>query len=425
MNNYKKKLLILIVIVIVIIGGISIYRFNYLQSLANYSVNEINADNSIINNKIVRGSLDGLHLENITLKDTTFQNLSINQAIFKNVVFENCTFVNVQINNSAFDTVTFKSSLGTYYNPGTCIRTEINSSVFSNVIFDGVTMERSFLSHIQGGEGNADLTFKNMHSFIKYDPLTLQILSGTDLDFHIDKCDIKIKKYPVDSEPENIQIANLDKKSTIYVTNSTIDHSGFYYNKGKTIYIETSVLQNINLYNTELTVIKNCDLENVSVNNLGDIYFINNKINKSYVNLTGKEVHVFGDNQQVSSLRVHRADHVYLYDMELKDLSLTDTINSLNLHNVKITSGCWDTLKINNGNWENVEFSPDLKILIKNGTPQINGIKAYNLILPDTIKFYGDGEEFKPENINIQRVDKPFEWPNVHVPSAQELGLTN
>jgi hypothetical protein len=58
----------------------------------------------------------------------------------------------------------------------------------------------------------------------------------------------------------------------------------------------------------------------------------------------------------------------------------------------------------------------------------LENIETYNLRFPEGVPWVEDHKRpqalanFKP--VFIER-DRPFEWPEVHVPTAEELGLTD
>jgi uncharacterized protein YjbI with pentapeptide repeats len=415
----KLKYPLMAIAVLILAGGIWFMHNNL--NLVSYTAEQINADNSLINGKILTGrGYVGLRLADITFKNTTFSNINIAESDFRNVTFENCTFSKTRIVRSRFENVIFKDCLLTH--SGTPVqeanRTIIWSSTFNNVAFDNVKMQSARLIGVSGS-----LTFRNMRDFSNYrwgdyrgGPIVTDGNSSVNINFRVDNCELS-----------GAVLAVLSYDSTVYITNSRLKESGFSSSPCKIIYAENCILEDTDLGEPQLLVVKDSTVQ-VSTTGVeaGQVYFVNNKYIPRTV-LAGREVHVWGGGAR-GDLTV-TGGNVFIYDMELTNFYLVvtrnDKIESVNLRNVKIVGGIWADLRLESGMWENVEIYPSIEIehYKFKSDPEIKSLKVHNVTLPQGNPFID--KNGAPGNVNAQgqKSDRPFEWPEVHVPTAQELGL--
>jgi uncharacterized protein YjbI with pentapeptide repeats len=408
----KSKTWMLITAAVLVLTGVIYYMTQYVHC----SVEEINADNSIINGKTLSGGyLEGLHLRNMTFKNTTFRGLELVDFVFENVIFENCLFSKVNAWDGTMINVTFKGGRMTYEGaPQYDInRTYFETTQMDKVLFEGVVMENARLNGISGS-----LTFISMRDFEDYGRGV--VIIGNDLRFRADNCAVK-----------DVDLFGLFGDSTGYVTNSVLENSGFGSSEARVIYVENCSLVGSDIDNPRLLVVQD---SKVCVSMFGaeqsKCYFVNCQFIpkpktgwKSAV--SGHEVHIFGNNDtQYIKLT---AGNIYLYDMELPTPLLfhadKEQLDSLNLRNVTIRGGEFWSLKLRGGSWQDVAIYPP--IMISGSPPAISGLHVYNVTFPQGNPFVAkDGSPIQV-NIPAQKADHPFEWPEIHVPTAQELGLTD
>jgi uncharacterized protein YjbI with pentapeptide repeats len=411
----KKKIFTysMIALAVILLAGVIMHN-----SVVFYTVEEINADNSLINGRTLRDvGLTGLHLANITLKNTAFKDMEIYDSDFTNVTFEDCTFSNVEITNSRFNNVIFKDGIMTYSGDrdNRRVATIMNGPVFNNVVFDNVRMEKARFFSVSG----SSLTWRNMRDFRDYGsggPILGDYRDKT-INFRVDNCEIT-----------DVTLALLEGESTIYMTNSRLKESGFASSECKIIYVENCELNSVELAWPQLLVVKGSTIRARAGRHAAAVvskaYFVDNKYLPRTI-IDGGEVHIFGGNAQASLGLL--GGNVYIYDMELVNSIFNGAIGdskleSVNLRNVKIRGGKWANLKIPIGIWENVEIYPVIKI---ESPVEISDLKVYNLTFPHGNPFVSGVNLSVNLNLQRQRYDQPFDWPEVHVPTAQELGLTD
>jgi hypothetical protein len=173
----------------------------------------------------------------------------------------------------------------------------------------------------------------------------------------------------------------------------------------------------------EVVVVKNCVI-NASTDGTKNtkLYFVNSKTpttsdptDRNYVALDGK------DSTQAYILNPSGPFGVYLFrgkttiiNAELVNFSMSEVPVDIDLKDVVIRGGKWWDLRMKGGGrWENVKIYP--QITLENAV--LGDIEAYNLTFPEGNPWVGNAKS------NLKKVDKPFDWPQIHVPTPQELGL--
>jgi uncharacterized protein YjbI with pentapeptide repeats len=409
--------------VILMLAGLWLMLDNFINHPASnnpaaYTAEQINADNSLINGKTL-SNLDftGLRLENITLKNTTFSNMVISDSDFTDVIFANCVFSRVQIERSRFNGVIFKDGIMTYSTePADSAReipTIIRSSTVHNLVFDNVWMRKAYLSGLSG----SNLSFRNMRDFNDYSREPAITHGNHKINFRIDNCDIA-------GQP----LATLAGESTIYITNSTLSYSGFNDSRCKIIYVENCILRDTDLASPGLLVVRDSTVQAQS-QQPDKVYFVNNE----YIprtRLSGREIHIWGGNKQaaldIGGALIMKDGDIYIYDLELLQpafgIRMLGQSEFFNLRNVKIRGGHWTGFELNRGIWENVEIYPAIKIGYP--PPKIRGLQVHNLTFPQGNPFTSESGLALEVNLQAQEFDQPFAWPEIRVPSARELGLS-
>jgi hypothetical protein len=197
------------------------------------------------------------------------------------------------------------------------------------------------------------------------------------------------------------------------------------------------MLHNTSLGYPQVMVVKNSILEINTNARSGDLYFVNNKYLtftdpygvavQSVVN--GNNVYFINDDMAMKSadgsentnlLPVHIVGGgANIYNADLHKPCLMNDIDYINLRNVKILGGRWHDLNLKSGHWENVEIHAPIEIT--GSAPQFG----------DDLKFYKvsfhppppTGPFNAPVSIRATEIKQPFDWPEVHVPTLQEMGI--
>ena len=367
-----------------------------------------------LNGRKVSGFIDGgLTLENVTLKGTTFIDVEARNSHFKNVTFENCTFIKVDFRESTFENVSFIGGKMAYrgdikfsYN-----LTNFEGSVFSGtVLFDSVALDHVYMYGV-GGKDSNNVFFKNMHNINNGDMTTI---NGNDINLKVENSTCNGKLF-----------ASLFGNSTIYAINSTFTGSGFAGN-AEAVYIDNCKLLDGSTGGMARTiVIKN----SVVCGGLGgphaqNIYLINNQypvMKQGRANLACSEnTTVFIDGQNVKNARMMIfGGRVTIKNVDFESLGLSideDPIGSLNLHNVTIRKGDWEEGTLRGGQWENVTIYPPVQV----PDATIQNVKTRYLTFPQGSPWV---DRNSATSIDIQDSPIPFEWPEIKVPTPEELGI--
>lgn len=109
----------------------------------------------------------------------------------------------------------------------------------------------------------------------------------------------------------------------------------------------------------------------------------------------------------------------YLYDIILEKPTIVHFegetgLQALNLRNVTIKGGKFWQGRIKSGQWENVKIYPEVNVENAN----IENIVGYNVTFPEGSPWRG-----KAKNASMTVSKTPFEWPEIKVPTPEELGL--
>ena len=409
----KIKLVLAIAVILCILGGAYYMSQNTPFGATITSKAELQRRIQDLNGRKISGFIDGgLTLENVTLKGTTFIDVEARNSHFKNVIFEDCTFIKVDFRESTFENVSFIGGKMAYRGD-TNFRynlTNFAGSVFSGtVLFDSVTLDNAYISGIQGGNDNL-VVFRNMQGIRN----GMSVINGDDINLRVENC-----------SSEEYLFAALFENSTIYAINSTFTGSGFAGN-AEAVYIDNCKLLDGSTGGMARTiVIKN----SVVCGGLGgphaqNIYLINNQypvMKQGRANLACSEnTTVFIDGQNVKNARMMIfGGRVTIKNVDFESLGLSideDPIGSLNLHNVTIRKGDWEEGTLRGGQWENVTIYPPVQV----PDATIQNVKTRYLTFPQGSPWV---DRNSATSIDIQDSPIPFEWPEVHVPTPEELGI--
>ena len=129
---------------------------------------------------------------------------------------------------------------------------------------------------------------------------------------------------------------------------------------------------------------------------------------------------VFIDGQNVKNARMMIfGGRVTIKNVDFESLGLSideDPIGSLNLHNVTIRKGDWEEGTLRGGQWENVTIYPPVQV----PDATIQNVKTRYLTFPQGSPWV---DRNSATSIDIQDSPIPFEWPEIKVPTPEELGI--
>jgi uncharacterized protein YjbI with pentapeptide repeats len=366
---------------------------------------ELNWKPELLNGLTLRnGELDDLNFENVTLKDVTFKEVIFRRPRFKNVIFENCNFEGSRFSSGVYDGVLFKGgSMQPTTSHGKIQPQELSYSQFSNVVLDGVKIHGGKLS------GTGDLViFKNMPDINGFGSHRPSFFSGTGNRVRIDNCIVKNTGFVHD-------------EGKVYVTNSTFRNATLG-GQPDVAYIEKCYANN-GITGAKICVATNCDLMALYLGG-GEAYFINNTYREKIE--TSQGFKTFGDEKTFIYI-IGNGSTVIPYNALGGNVTITGSvlknpyftkerdIQSLNLRNVTIRGGEWIKSKVLGGQWENVKIYPPVDIT----DAVIKNIRGYNVTFPEGPPWTGNSRG-QAEMIVSKT---PFTWPEIHVPTPEELGL--
>jgi uncharacterized protein YjbI with pentapeptide repeats len=129
-------------------------------------------------------------------------------------------------------------------------------------------------------------------------------------------------------------------------------------------------------------------------------------------------IYIVGNNQKNAQLNI-LGGNVTISNLDCINLLVTkwvEGVNSLNLFNVKIYGANFEDLILYGGQWENVEIYPPINV----PNAKIENLNVYNVSFPKGRPWV---ESTPYTDIKITESPIPFVWPNIHVPTPEELGL--
>jgi hypothetical protein len=370
-------------------------------------VDQINADPSVLNGRVISGGYHtGLHIKNVTLKKTVFKDIDLRETVFENVIFEDCDFINVysfdmKINNVLFKRGRMIKRIGLDKNAD--VRSQFNSVHLENVIFDATKFDGF---RIQGAS-RGPVWFMNITDI---SGIESSLINGRNLWIRIDNC---VRK--------NAQFVSNHGDATIYATNSTFENSGFAGSGASVIYAQNCIFVRSHFGNAKILVVRDSKASG-PVQSRGTAYFVDNEY-IGQISMRGEtNSRFFVVNRQMAKGKLNLlGGEFFIYNTEILNGVLHQTfdkppyITSFNIKNVIIREGGnWKDLILHRGQWENVQIYPPVNV----ENAKIEGVRAYNLTFPKGNPWTGQIASGK-----ITESDAPFTWPEIHVPTPEELGL--
>lgn len=407
-----------LVIVLLVIGGIFMESGNLLA--APKSVADINANPQVLSGlRFSKGDMSGLNIQNAHIKGLQFDDIQAPVSRFTNVTFENCSFTKVNFQSCRFENVAFKNCQiqGRGNHEDINNSTIFRYSVFKDVLFENTKMNNVIADSISGEGGY--VYFRNMREvYTRGGEGT--ILSSSNLHCRVVDSNLTKAKFLVSSS----------QSASFYAKNSKFSDLRLQSNH---TYIEKCSLNDIVMYSTETAVVTKCLLDDTKIASKKAGYYVNNqyiesgevddifnqRLGSGIEGRDGSPVYVMQSDTTPVILRFTggqvTACNITLKTPILGQFGKTKPPLSLNLRNVRILGGNWSSLELESGNWENVTIEPPLRVK----RVKLNKIQAYNLEFPKGDPWKKEGEF----SLDITRVFKPFDWPEVRVPTPEDMGL--
>jgi hypothetical protein len=387
------------------------------------SVAEINANPEKLNNLHVKDcELSELIIKNTHIKNLTLENIDAFENNIENVTFENCSFIRVQFYRSTFSNVAFKNCRIVHRGTGSDHkdRSEFSEIIFRNVLFDNTILKRVDFGTMNGDNGF--ILFKNMQQIVTEEHSTFM---------NVENAHVRV----LNSTIHGVIAGDPDMPSTSITKNSKYIDGGIYCDQNFILHSTMQDSYQIGAFKT--LVITDSILDgSVRVHN-GNGYLSNN----TYVSRT-RELFFGGTMIFGPGILAKKNGNVYMMakdntptalrifggNVTVKDFTLVNTligttlekepdIGSLNLQNVIVRGGEWEG-KILGGKWENVRIEPSV---VTNET-YIRNIQAHRLEYPKGYPWQKRKKE-RAFVLEVKESNTPFDWPEIHVPTYEELGL--
>lgn len=178
--------------------------------LAKGDVASLQANPSQMNDSIVMGTnLDGLRLENVTIRNTAFVQTTGRGVVLKNVVFDNCRFINATFTQATLENVTFRGGLMTCKTNADNIAERTS---FINSVFKGVRLEGTALDNVRFDLRDSQITLKNLYSNRSLEPM----ITGSNVQITLDAAILRF-----------MTIAQVSGASTLSAQRCTFEHVDF------------------------------------------------------------------------------------------------------------------------------------------------------------------------------------------------------
>ncbi len=242
---------------------------------------------------------------------------------------------------------------------------------------------------------------------------SLSILIANNLNLRIDNCIF-----------EKSTIVLFDN-STIYATNSTFTRSGFGSSSAKVIYIDNcKLLEGSDAGSGEIMVVKDSVLcGGVGGRESKEIYLAglswpeNNTRKTVLYGSANTKFFLDGANAKNALINI-LGGTVLLRNVGVRKLLVSSdaSIDKLDLQNVTIYEGDFEDALVKGGQWENVTIYGPVKM----PKGKLENIKVRAFQLPNGPPIAGATSE---TIVDIKESSAPFEWPEIHVPTLDELGL--
>ncbi|MDR2302496.1 MAG: pentapeptide repeat-containing protein [Deltaproteobacteria bacterium] len=357
-------------------------------------------------------------LENAVIKKATFANSKIWRSTIRNVTFENCAFSQTHFMSTSFENVIFKGG-SVSYRPNPKYQaddTSFEDVRFINVVMDGVSLNEAYFQVTSRG-GN--LTLKNMTN-----------VKNKYVSFYIGNSKLVMENCKASGE---LFAVLSGKETTAYVNNCEFRKYSGIGGNCKSVYIKDSKFLNFSYVGGAVnTVIENSVLTGQIGNaNIYELYLINNQhqpsdpkeltIGRSVLqtHIDGK-VFLDGKNLKEACLTIVSGS-VFIRDLDCVNLILgrsdkTLIPQSLDLLNVVVNGLIFLDLDLKSARWQNVTVKPPFEF----ENAKIANLQTYQVDLAQ--EFIAAGS-LGDNDIRITKSPKPFDFPQIVVPSLEALGV--
>lgn len=413
---------------------------NNLGAITN-SVEEFNAavkaNPNLLNNQTIKGVRlngtredceDGVHLENMVIRNLTLRDVQMNYAYLKNVTFVDCEFIKTDLDDSIFDNVKFiRGSIFGYDRPDNwnAYETSMDGVSITRVLFDGVKFGKSTSLSLYNGI----VVMRNVQAEVPPEK-NYWLLPGENLHVRLDNCRIA----------NQTAVGVLGINSSLYATNSSFKDSKLDI-PGKAAWIENCDWHDGDAPTTNTLVITNSRLSWVRIGagtgNDGKedeeqrVFLINNTYiqypDPNTVTLgllvsgggrirDKAHLYLYADSN-IPGHTVAHSGNIHIYNAKIDSLlmgqgSSNCSLANLDLQNVSIGQGRWRNSNVRHGKWENVQIGGPVDL----SQAKIGPIIGHNVTFPQ-------GSPWVNGRLNIIDSLTPLEFDKPPVPTLEELGL--
>jgi len=410
MTQRHKNYFIYTFFVIFIFGNIFM---NDQAHARTYTAEEMSANPERLNGMTVTGDrLDNVVFKDVTLKNVTFKNIRLSKFTFTNVVFDNCKFIDICFYRGELNNVLFQGGLFAKRSKDIAADELIETSRIMNVVFDATVFDNAYFTGLRQGS----LFLQNIHTTQNYSGPG-GIFRGKDIFVAIRKCSIK-----------GVKIVQTSGNSKIYAKDSFFDDSGFARTSTATYVDNCSFIGASDPGDSNTLVFINSRLL-AWVETEGDVYFYNNtflvkdgppRLQTGVQGSDKSRIYVLSDKRAVAPINFVNGN-IFLRNLDWVHPVMVpwegqEYIKRVDLQNVAIRDGgLWEKLHLLSGQWENVQIYPAIDI----ADAKIENVEGYNVTFPEGVPWIGT----PASNTSIRMRNKPFDWPEIKVPTLKDLGM--
>lgn len=364
-----------------------------------------------------------------------FKNVHFEKPVFENVTFTNCSFTDVEFRQFKFVNVAFKNC---EFDGSRLFKGDL-----LNVTFD--TVNKRFLVE-QTSENRVTkiervtcgpVFLRNTEINTFYMPGVrgrLEIENGGSAQAHDLGTAVVGGNLTVLARNSNFHKVrfSLGANSRVSAVNCGFTHGGGSGSEEETTvaYFENCKFFQSSFAKFGLLVIKNSEV-NAGFSGKGQWYFENctfpltevkdqitpRMYSSGLFGGKGTKAYILGS-PQTAYLKV-KGGEVTLYNISLQSPTFENRdrrhpVPALNMRNVEIHGGKWQGFTMGGGQWENVRIYPTVEL----GMTNLGMVRTRKLEFPKGNPWDGEAEGGMKESAT------PFEWPEVHVPTKEELGFT-
>lgn len=403
------------------------------------------ANPTILNNqtiaKVVLNSThptsgDGVVWENMVIHNLTLRDVKMHGAKLSNITFVDCTFIKADFDYSTLSNVKFIRGTMTGLDAPDSYEdyeTSFQHVAIDRVLFDGVYFKKHAKFTFNGGEKGGIVVMRNITTGEDSTDVS-RLLGGSNLHVRMDNCTV-INQIALNiREGDNsAYITNSHFRNTKDQTVSTPARWDASLSLlGRASWVENCVIESGRIPATDVAVITNCTLGNISPGGReipSTMFFSKNKFVKRHkddgLRINGAQdriddvnsFYIYAGGETIPQRVVLGTGNIYIFDATIENMSsrqkrFNTALPNLNLQNVDIKSGKFEYAHWLNAKWENVRVFPPIEV----GEATFGPILGYKVEFPK-------GTPWVDGTINITTVHEPLKIPRPPVPTLEETGL--